>query len=410
MSAPSRVVRTIARRFLLSKTSGGFLSFISSVSIGGVAVGVLALVVVTSVINGFEGELTKAIVGMKGEVILQTRGSPISKPELVEKKIHEIIPQAEAVTASFISQLMVAGPNAVAGAILEGVDAESLGKVTRIPESVIEGRLPQADGEVSVAYDLAEKIGAKVGEKIRLIAPFVGEPEKGKDFGSPKVLLVTVVGIFRLGFYEYDSKYLLGHLPTVQKFLEQEGKVTTFKIRLTPGSDPVKVADRLTDNFGYPFRARDWGQLNKNLFYAIKLEKVVISILLTAIIVVAAFNVISALMMMIHDKAREIAILKAMGMGRGSSFSLFVQIGTFIGLVGAISGAGLGLGVDYLLHKTKLIHLPAEIYYISFLPVVIRWEEVFVIAVLGVLVSFAATLFPAFQVSVRSPLDGLRYE
>ena len=133
MSAPSRVVRTIARRFLLSKTSGGFLSFISSVSIGGVAVGVLALVVVTSVINGFEGELTKAIVGMKGEVILQTRGSPISKPELVEKKIHEIIPQAEAVTASFISQLMVAGPNAVAGGILEGVDAESLGKVTRIP-------------------------------------------------------------------------------------------------------------------------------------------------------------------------------------------------------------------------------------------------------------------------------------
>jgi lipoprotein-releasing system permease protein len=411
MPAPGRLVRTIARRFLMSKSSGGFLSFISGVSVVGVAVGVLALVVVTSVINGFEGELTKAIVGLNGEVILQSRGTPISRPQIVSDKIRSLLPEATGITASFVSQLMIAGPDAVAGAILEGVQLDTVGTVTRVPDSIVEGRLPNGEGEVVVAAELAKRIGATVGEQVRLIAPFVGDQEEnGKEYGTPKVLPATVVGIFKMGFYEYDSKYVLSDIRPVQKFLEQEGKVTSFKVRLKSNADPIRAAERLSDNFGYPFRAKYWGQLNRNLFYAIRLEKIVISILLTAIIVVAAFNVISALMMMIHDKAREIAILKAMGLDRRSSFSLFALIGTFIGFVGSVAGLALGLGINNILHRTKLITLPAEIYYIGYLPVVIRWEEVLVIAVLGVLVSFAATLYPAFQVSRRSPLDGLRYE
>jgi len=166
----------------------------------------------------------------------------------------------------------------------------------------------------------------------------------------------------------------------------------------------------LTDNFGYPFRSKDWAQLNKNLFYAIKLEKVVIAIILTVIVIVAAFNVVSTLMMMIHDKTKEIAILKAMGFRRTQSFQLFCVIGLGMGFVGTLSGVSLGVAANFLLEKTHWIELPSDIYYIGFLPVITRWSEVAWISAAAMGVSFSATLYPAIKVSRRSPLDGLRYE
>lgn len=393
----------------MSKSSEGFISFITGVSIIGVAVGVLALVVVTSVVNGFEGELTRAITGMNGDVILYSRGNPISTPRLIEEKIKQVVPEVQAVTASFVTELMVSGQAGVAGAVLEGVDTTTLNSVVSIEKRFQSGRMPQSMGEVALGSALADRIGAAPGDKVRLIAPFVGESfESNGSLGSPKVLEAYVSGIFKMGFYQYDSKYIISPIATVQAFLSQPEKVTTFKMKLQNKADPVSAANRLTENFGYPFRAKDWGQLNRNLLYAIRLEKVVIAIILTAITVVAAFNVISALMMMIHDKGREIAILKAMGMGRASSFSLFIWIGTFIGVVGSLAGVAVGLGVNRLIEKTRIIKIPADIYYIGFLPVVVRWEEIVMISFFGVLVSFAATLYPAMKVAVRSPLEGLR--
>jgi lipoprotein-releasing system permease protein len=166
----------------------------------------------------------------------------------------------------------------------------------------------------------------------------------------------------------------------------------------------------LAESFEYPFRAKDWSQLNKNLFYAIKLEKVVIAIILTVIVIVAAFNVVSTLMMMIHDKTKEIAILKAMGFRPMQSFGLFCIIGSGIGVVGTGFGVLAGLMLGWLLEKTQWIHLPPDIYYIGFLPVVIRWPEVALIALSAILVSILATFYPSWSVSRRSPLEGLRYE
>jgi lipoprotein-releasing system permease protein len=382
------IVPTLARRFLLSKSSDGFLSFIAWVSVVGVAL--------------------RVISGTNGEVIFYTRGEPIDDPAKVEEKIREAVPQVEAITPTFTTQLMASGPNGVAGAVLEGVDLPTLGKVTLIPERVSLGRMPEKKGEIIMGYALADRIGATVGSEIRLIIPFTEESETGMS--TPKTVKGEVVGIAHMGLYEYDSQFIYAPIADVQEIVNQPGKVTTFKLKLKPGADSRQASDRLADQFGYPFRAKDWMQMNKNVFYAIRLEKTVIAIILAAIVIVASFNVVSTLMMMIHDKSREIAILKAMGLMPGQGFRLFCLIGIGMGSVGTVFGVALGLGVSWILATTKLIQLPADIYYISFLPVVVRWHEIGMIAAAAMLISFVATLFPAYKVSKRTPLEGLRYE
>lgn len=406
-TGPLGAVGLLARRFLLSKTSDGFISLIAWVSVIGVALGVLALTVVTSVINGFEGELTQVITGMNGDVILYSRADPVQDSGTVEAKVRRVLPETRAITQSFVTEIMAGGPHAVAGAVFEGIDRDTASRVTLIEKRVVQGALPTKASEVALGSALAEKIGAKPGDEIRLILPFSGEDSES---ASPKVVKASVTGIVRMGMYEYDSKFIFGTLEGVQAILNQPGKVTTFKIRLADGADSRRASDRLGEAFGFPFRAKDWAQLNKNLFYAIRLEKAVIGIILAVIVIVAAFNVVSTLMMMIHDKTKEISILKAMGLRPGQSFGLFCLIGLGMGLVGTAFGVGIGLAINWLLRETRWINLPADIYYISFLPVVVRWEEVGMIAVVAVGIAFLATLYPGWKVMRRSPLDGLRYE
>lgn len=408
MARAESPIALLARRFVLSKHTDGFLSFISWISVVGMGLGVMALIVVTSVINGFEGELTRIITQMNGSVLLYTRGVPVTDAEKVEQKIKRVLPQTVAVTRSLVTELMLAGPEGVGGAILEGVDLETVGSVTALPERMIWGRLPEAQDEIVVGSDLAARVGI-VREKlpshtVRLVAPFVG------DEGAAKTREAQVVGVFTMGMHDYDSKYIVAPLGPIQRFLDQPGKVSTFKLKLPDGMDTRKAADRLSDSFGYPFVAKDWSLMNKNLFYSIQLEKVVIAIILTAIIIVASFNVASTLMMVIHDKTREIAILKAMGLRPRQSFALFCVIGMGIGVTGALIGVAGGVGLNRIIANSHLIQLPADIYYIGFLPVAERWGEVLVIALVALLIAFFATLYPAIQVVRKSPLDGIRHD
>jgi len=410
MSISSSLIQTLARKFLFSKNTDGFVSFISGVSVLGVGLGVLALIVVTSVINGFEGELARAITSLNGDVLLYTRGTPVLNDGKVEDKINQILnKKIKATTHSFVTELMIAGPQGVSGSLLEGVDLASMDEVVSLKNRFLEGTLPLQSGEIALGSALADKVGVKVGSEIKLIVPFV-DKEEGSDEYAPKSYVVKVSGIFKVGMYQYDSKYSIMKIDEVQNFLDQKDRVTTFKLKLNEQESAQAAASQLTAHFGYPFKAKDWGQLNKNLFYAIALEKIIIAIILAAIIIVAAFNVMSTLMMMIHDKGKEIAILKAMGFSRKKTFSLFCLLGTTIGLVGSVTGLIFGLGMNGLLRRMHLMILPEDIYYISFLPVVIRWKEVGLIVILGVLICYFATLYPAVQIAKKSPLDGLRYE
>jgi len=367
--------------------------------------GVLALTVVTSVINGFEGELTRVITGMNGDVLLYSRGEPLKDPSVIESEIRKVVPQVTAVTASFVTELMVSGPQGVSGAVLQGIEPDRIGEVTSIPRRLISGKIPTQEGEVTLGSAIAEKLGATLGTPIRLIVPYTSDKDS-----APRILNVHVVGIVKMGMYDYDSKFVFMTLGAVQKFLDLPGRVTNFNMKILPGTDSREVSDRLGESFDFPFRAKDWSQLNKNLFYAIKLEKVVIAIILIVIVVVAAFNVVSTLMMMIHDKTKEIAILKAMGFRPSQCFQLFCIIGLGIGAVGTTMGVLGGLGLGWVLERTRWIHLPEDIYYIGFLPVVVRWMEIGMIACIALLIAFLATLYPSWSVARRSPLDGLKYD
>lgn len=403
----------IATRFLLSKTRGNFLSFISGVAIVGVCVGVLALLVVTSVVNGFENELTHVITGTQGEVLFYTRASPIRDRESLERRIREFAPGVKAMTGSFIAEVMFNGPNGVAGGALEGLDLESFASVISIEDRLTpQSSLPKNEGEIVVGSALAEKLGVQNGDSVRVIIPFSGTEENDSGgYGSPRVQDFKVVGIVHLGMYDYDSKYAYASLPSVQRLVFNEPKdyITSFRMKLSDPSTAPAVANELSQHFGFPYRIRDWSQLNKNLFYAIKLEKSVISILLTAIMIVAAFNVISALLMMVYEKEKEISILRVLGVTRKDQFYLFSYVGSFFGLLGSFMGVLSGLVCIFILRQTKFIHLPANVYKLEYLPVVVRWTEWSAIALLAFVICFLATLGPAAKIASRSPVEGLRW-
>jgi lipoprotein-releasing system permease protein len=403
----------IALRFLLSKSRGNFLSFITSISIVGVAIGVLALLVVTSVVNGFENELTRVIAGTQGDVLFYTRASPIRDKAALEKKIREFTPGIESITGSYVSEVMFNGPDGVSGGALEGVDLDTFGSVLSVGERLsADGALPRSEGEMVLGSALAEKIGVKTGDSVRVIIPFSGvEEEEDSGFGSPRVQDFKVTGTVHLGMYDYDSKYAYAPLASVQNLIFSEPKdyITSFRMKLKDPSKAQAVAAELSRHFGFPYRVRDWSQLNKNLLYAIQLEKAVISVLLTAIMIVAAFNVISALLMMVYEKEKEIAILRVLGIRMKDQFWLFSLIASFLGLAGTVFGLLLGMVAVLVLRNTRFIHLPAEVYHLEYLPVIIRWTEWSAIGVMGFLICFLATVGPAARIAKRSPVEGLRW-
>jgi lipoprotein-releasing system permease protein len=410
----------IAIRFLTSKKADvdsshtHFLSFVTLVSIIGVCVGVLALLVVTSVVNGFEKELTSIISGTQGDIIFYSRGSPIRDRDSLERKLREFTPHFEAITGSFVGEVMLHGPYGVSGGIIEGVDPATWGSVTAVDRHLEPGGVfPTEEGQIVLGATLAEKLGVKKGDTVRVILPFTGNEEEGVS-GDPRVQDFLITGLLHLGMHDYDSKYAYALLPAVQKLVLGEeaalkNQLTSFRIKLTDSQLAMAAAAELSKHFGFPYRIKDWSQLNRNLLYAIQLEKGVIAALLTAIMIVAAFNVISALLMMVYEKEKEITILRVLGMKKRDQFILFSWVGSFFGMMGTLSGVVLGLVCVLVLSKTHLISLPAEVYHLEYLPVVIRFTEWCAIALMAFVICFLATVFPAAKIAKRSPVEGLKW-
>jgi lipoprotein-releasing system permease protein len=406
------IVTLLSKRFLTGKKRNGFLSFIAAVSLFGVCLGVAALTVVMSVMEGFESELRSIVTGTHSHIMLYSQRQVIPNRYELEERVKKIAgKEIEALSAYVFSEVVLAKGARVSGSMVEGIEPSTIANTTRIQKHLVLGIMPEPAKEgseptIMLGAALSESLGAKIGDSISVISPFFE-----KESLQPRARRFKVSGILQTGMYEYDSKYSIVHAQEARDFFRlPDGSATAFKIKTASPDKSHLLATRMQKELGYPYRVRDWTELNRNLLYAIRLQKAVIFIILTAIIVVAAFNIMSTLMMMMSEKKKEMSILKAMGLSPRQSSGVFISVGLIIGISGAIAGIALGLTLGLILSKTRFIELPPDIYFISYLPVDVRLPTLLLIAACAVLVALLATLYPGWRVAKESPVEGLRYE
>ena len=405
----------ISLRYLRAKRRRS-LSLNTFVSIGGVTLGVAALIATLAVMTGFKEDLRDKILGTHSHAVITDRTSDAMTgyADVIEKIA--AVPHVVAATPFIFSQVLLASEGNVHGVVLRGIDPQREGRVTDIEKNMVQGTVqaleppaealdPPPQPGILIGRELAGRLGAFVGDTINVITP-TGKP--GPMGIVPKIRRFTVAGIFDSGMYEYDSTLAYIALKTAQDFLGKGDVVTGVEVRVDDIFIAAQVAESAEKVLGFPYWARDWVQMNKNLFSALALEKMVMFVILVLIILVASFNIVSTLTMIVVEKSREIAILKAMGASRRGVMRIFMLDGLIIGLVGTAIGVPLGYAVCEVLQH--IYTLPSDVYYISNLPAKIRALDVILVACSAILISFLATLYPSWQAGKLAPAEALRYE
>jgi lipoprotein-releasing system permease protein len=405
----------IGGRYLRTKQKQAFISLITILSVAGVGVGVMALIVVIAVMTGFETDLKSRILGGQPQVMLMRHGGPFTDYHRILREV-EKIKGVEAVTPFIYAQIMLRAKNATSGAVLRGIDPESAGRVVKtlqqvdLPDPTIEnpspGSLPDVPG-IILGRELARNLGVIEGDMVYLISPRMMLSPIGH---VPAMKHFKVSGFFESGMYEFDQTFAYIHIKEAQKILRMPGAVSGLDIKVTDIYDARNVSMEIVTKLGFPYWARDWMQMNRNLFKALKLERRVMFIILALIILVAAFNIASSLIMMVMGKTRDIAILKAMGATTRSIRKIFVLNGMVIGTVGILLGLFLGLIICALLKRINVHELAGDIYYFTTsLPVKLEFMDVLSIIVAALSICFLSTLYPAWQAANLNPVDGIRY-
>ena len=401
----------VSLRYLRAKRKQKFISLITLISILGVAVGVMALIVVLSVFTGFTEGLRDQIIGVNAHALVQRFGSTINDSEEVIAKI-EAVEGVEATTPYIYGQALISSATHSTGVVLRGIDAASAMRVLSIGQKMIAGQLTDLDASFEVpaivlGRDMARQLQVGVGDRVRLISPNGPLSPMGV---LPKIRTCVVAGIFETGMFEYDSTMGYINLQTARSLTDLPRGVHGIEVRVRDIDQADRTAAAIRQALGQGYSVRDWMQLNQNLFAALKLEKLGIFIALDLIILVAALNIISALIMVVMEKNRDIAILKSMGATTKSIMRIFFYQGMVIGLSGTMLGVASGLGLCALLKRYKIIELPSNVYPMSTMPIKVVALDVTVIAVSALLITLAATLYPSWKASRIRPAEALSYE
>lgn len=399
----------IARRYLMSRRSGSFISLNSFFSIGGVVVGVAALIFVMSMMNGFETELRTRILGVTSHITVFPRfAESITDPDAAMADLRKI--DGVVATAPFIYyKAAVASDEAGDGIVVRGVDPKLEDAVTGLGGTIIVGDFnlaPDSEGigGIIIGKTLASSLDVLLGDPLVL---FSLRGEKLRAGAQPKVKKFEVRGIFETGMYEYDASMAYISIPDAANLFKVDG-VSGIHLKTDDFFNADKIAARINDLYADRYDAVDWKQMHKNLFSWMQLEKIGMFIALSLIIAVAAFNIISTLVMIVMEKRQEIGILKTMGSIPAAVSRIFMGIGVAVGVIGCLLGWGLGYLLCWIQLRFNIVHLPPEIYFISSLPIDMRPFDFLVVGVAAVLLCFLATLYPARRAARLSVVEVLR--
>jgi lipoprotein-releasing system permease protein len=403
----------VGLRYLMAKRKQTFISVITFISMAGIAVGVAALLIVISVMTGAQEDIREKILGMLAHVQLYPFERGLEGGDRVADAV-ESVPGVVAAAPFIVNQVMLTTPSSVTGAIVYGIEPARAARVTNLEQIVRDGALSRLEaGGIILGEELAASLGVVPGSQVNVVNPVGNLSPVGP---VPRVRAFRVVGTFRAGNYEYDSGLAYIALDDAQRFFEMEGRVTGVEIRVTDiyATGQVKAAiqasPEVTAAVGGPFLTRDWQERNQNLFAALKLEKTAMFVILTLIVLVAAFNIVSTLIMVVMEKHKDIAILKAMGATGAAVRRIFVAEGMVIGVVGTAVGLVLGVVAVSLLQEYRFIQLDPKIYPIDRLPARLEWPNVLAITAASLGISALATVYPAWQAARLDPVEAIRYE
>jgi lipoprotein-releasing system permease protein len=416
-------------------------AMMTALSVGGVGVGVMALIVVLSVMSGFEADLQQKILGTNAHIMVSKYSDPFTEYPEVLRKIQSV-PGVTGVAPIVMGEVMLTKDQTTGGGVLVwGVDPATFTSVTNLKKDILpggslealdhpedsarpvmlhpktdadpviessppEGSQPMLPG-ILLGSEMAKALRVDIGDRVNVISPLGGE--LGPQGPMPKSRPFRVVGIFSTGMFEYDSKYSYIQLAEAQKFFDLKG-VTGIELKVADIDDARRIAQTILNVLdGYPYRARDWGEMNRNLFSALRLEKLVMGIILTILVIVAAGLIIATVIMLVLEKRKEISVLKALGVPDGGIVKIFLAEGLQIGVAGGLLGLFAGLAWCVLIEKVG-IRLDPQVYYIQELPVRIEPLQTAISVVIAILVTYLASIYPAFKAAQVEPVEGLKAE
>ncbi len=416
----SRLDLKLASRYMRSRRSSRLISLITLIATGGVTVGVMALIVVMGVMNGLQTDLRDKILVATPHLRILTygRGLILNDWRAVRDSVLKH-PEVLAAAPFVLSQgLLSAGFDYSEGAYVIGIEPDTgQAAVTALASRITTGELDfgsqsdEVDGGIVLGYRLGERLSAYPGDTVTVISPAGSKFSPTLGSYVPRWWTFEVTGHFQTGMYEYDNAYAVLSREMAQQFAQLDTAVSGLEIRLRDPWQAMRVGAELVQQLGgFPYRAFDWQSQNASLFSALQLEKLAMGTVLLLIVIVAAFNIVSTLTMVVRDKTREIGILRAMGLPTSVVRRAFVLQGAFIGVVGTSLGTGLGLLLAYLVDKRRIIDLNPAVYFIDHLPVRVDPLDLAIIVVASIAVATLATVYPARQAATLNPVDAIRYE
>ncbi|MCI4625834.1 MAG: lipoprotein-releasing ABC transporter permease subunit [Candidatus Magnetoovum sp. WYHC-5] len=399
----------IALRYLKSRKKHKAISFTTLISMVGVMVGVMALIIVLSVMSGFHEDLQKKILGVSTHVLVFSYEGKM-KSYMDTAKTIKNIDGIKATSPFILGQVMISNNKNAQGAFLRGIIPENEAATTDLSRFIKSGSfkiLSESSNGIVIGKELANNMGLRTGDEINIISP-IGEI--GPLGLIPKAKKFQIVAIFEIGMYEYDTSLVITSLKGAQDFFGVGDVATGIEVKLDDIYKAPQLRDEIAKTLGGVYYARDWMQMNKNLFAALNLEKLTMFIILTLIVIVASFNIISTLTMNVMEKEREIAILRTMGANSTGILTVFMFQGLLIGLIGTTVGATIGVVISYVIDNYQIIKLPGDVYYLTYLPAKVKLNDFALVCISAVAISFLSTIYPSYRATKINPVEPLRFE